>query len=60
VQQSHQQSEEEEQQEEDKVEEPQEEVQGAAMAKKCGMTPRLQFWYGNSKDRTSIEWFVMR
>jgi hypothetical protein len=24
---------------------------------KCDMTPRLQFWYGNSKDRTSIEWW---
>jgi hypothetical protein len=21
------------------------------------MTPRLQFWYGNSKDRTSIKWW---
>jgi hypothetical protein len=52
-----QQSEEEEQQEEDEVEEPQEEVQDAAMAKECDMTPRLQFWYGNSKDRTSIEWW---
>jgi hypothetical protein len=56
-QQSHQQSEEEEQQEEDDVEEPREEVQDAAMAEKCDMTPRLQFWYGNSKDRTSIEWW---
>jgi FtsZ-interacting cell division protein ZipA len=55
-QQSHQQSEEEEQQEEDEIEEPQEEVQDAAMAKECNMTPRLQFWYGNNKDRTSIEW----
>jgi hypothetical protein len=27
------------------------------MAEKCDMTPRLQFWYGNSKDRTSIEWW---
>jgi hypothetical protein len=27
------------------------------MAKDCNMTPRLQFWYGNSKDRTSIEWW---
>jgi hypothetical protein len=27
------------------------------MAKECDMTPRLQFWYGNSKDRTSIEWW---
>jgi hypothetical protein len=27
------------------------------MADKCDMTPRLQFWYGNSKDRTSIEWW---
>jgi hypothetical protein len=25
------------------------------MAKECDMTPRLQFWYSNSKDRTSIE-----
>jgi hypothetical protein len=56
-QQSHQQSEEEEQQEEDEVKEPREEVQDAAMAKECDMTPRLQFWYGNSKDRTSIEWW---
>jgi hypothetical protein len=56
-QQSHQQSEEEEQQEEDEVEEPREEVQDAAMAEKCDMTPRLQFWYCNSKDRTSIEWW---
>jgi hypothetical protein len=56
-QQSQQQSEEEEQQEEDDVEEPREEVQDAAMAEKCDMTPRLQFWYGNSKDRTSIEWW---
>jgi hypothetical protein len=56
-QQSQQQSEEEEQQEEDEVEEPREEVQDAAMAEKCDMTPRLQFWYGNSKDRMSIEWW---
>jgi hypothetical protein len=28
-----------------------------AMAKECNMMPRLQFWYGNSKDRTSIEWW---
>jgi hypothetical protein len=49
--------EEEEQQEEDEVEEPREEVQGAAMAEKCNMTPRLQFRYGNSKDWTSIEWW---
>jgi hypothetical protein len=49
--------EEEEQQEEVKVEEPQEEVQAAAIAEKCDMTPRLQFWYGNSKDRTSIKWW---
>jgi hypothetical protein len=36
----------------------QEEVEDAAiMAKNCDMTPRLQFWYGNSKDRTSIEWW---
>jgi hypothetical protein len=48
---------EEEQQAESEVEEPQEQVQAAAMAKKCDMTPRLQFWYGNSKDRTSIEWW---
>jgi hypothetical protein len=27
------------------------------MEGKCDMTPRLQFWYGNSKDRTSIEWW---
>jgi hypothetical protein len=27
------------------------------MAKECVMTPRLQFWYSNSKDRTSIEWW---
>jgi hypothetical protein len=27
------------------------------MSKECDMTPRLQFWYGNSKDRTSIEWW---
>jgi hypothetical protein len=27
------------------------------MAKECDMTPRLQFWYGNSKDWTSIEWW---
>jgi hypothetical protein len=27
------------------------------MAKECDMTPRLQFWYGNSKDRTSIKWW---
>jgi hypothetical protein len=53
----HSEEEEEEQQEEDEVEEPQEEIQGAAMAEKCDMTPRLQFWYGNSKDRTSIEWW---
>jgi hypothetical protein len=52
-----QQSEEEEQQQEDEVKEPQEEVQDAAMAKECDMTPRLQFWYRNSKDRTSIEWW---
>jgi hypothetical protein len=29
----------------------------AIMAKECKMTQRLQFWYGNSKDRTSIEWW---
>jgi hypothetical protein len=34
-----------------------EEVEDTAMAKECDMTPRLQFWYGNSKDRTSIEWW---
>jgi hypothetical protein len=35
-----------------------EEVKDAAiMAKDCNMTPRLQFWYRNSKDRTSIEWW---
>jgi hypothetical protein len=34
------------------------EVEDAAnMSKDCDMTPRLQFWYGNSKDRTSIEWW---
>jgi hypothetical protein len=27
------------------------------MAQDCDMTPRLQFWYRNSKDRTSIEWW---
>jgi hypothetical protein len=27
------------------------------MAKECDMTPRLQLWYVNSKDRTSIEWW---
>jgi hypothetical protein len=48
--------EEEEQQEEDEVEEPREEVQDTAMAEKCDMVPRLQFWYCNSKDRTSIKW----
>jgi pyruvate/2-oxoglutarate dehydrogenase complex dihydrolipoamide acyltransferase (E2) component len=41
----------------DEVKEPQEEIQDAAMAKESDMTPRLQFWYGNSKDRTSIEWW---
>jgi hypothetical protein len=50
-----------EQQAEPEVEEPQEQiqeqVQPAAMADKCNMTPRLQFWYGNSKYRTSIEWW---
>jgi hypothetical protein len=62
-QQSTQQSEdeEEEQQAEPEDEEPQEQVQeqvqAAAMAEKCDMTPRLQFWYGNSKDQTSIEWW---
>jgi hypothetical protein len=49
--------EEKEHQEEDEVEEPREEVQEAAMAEKCDMTPRLQFWYGNSKDWRSIEWW---
>jgi hypothetical protein len=29
----------------------------AIMSKECDMTLRLQFWYGNSKDRTSIEWW---
>jgi hypothetical protein len=29
----------------------------AIMSKECDMTPRLQFWYRNSKDRTSIEWW---
>jgi hypothetical protein len=33
------------------------EVKDTAMVKECDMTPRLQFWYGNSKDRTSIEWW---
>jgi inorganic triphosphatase YgiF len=41
----------EQQLEEDEVED------AAIMAKDCDMTPRLQFWYGNSKDRTSIEWW---
>jgi hypothetical protein len=54
---SHQQSEEEEQLGEDEVEDPEEEVEDTAMAKECDMTPRLQFWYGNSKDRTSIKWW---
>jgi hypothetical protein len=49
--------EEEEQQEEVEVEEPQEEVQAAAMVEKCDMTPRFQFRYGNSKNRTSIKWW---
>jgi hypothetical protein len=56
-QQSHQQSEEEEKPGEDEVEDPEEEVEDTAMAKECDMTLRLQFWYGNSKDRTSIEWW---
>jgi hypothetical protein len=56
-QQSHQQSEEEEQSGEDEVEDTEEEAEDTAMAKDCDMTPRLQFWYGNSKDRTSIEWW---
>jgi hypothetical protein len=30
---------------------------GCSNGEKCNMTPRLQFWYGNSKDRTSIEWW---
>jgi hypothetical protein len=55
-QQRHQQSEE-EQSGEDEVEVTDEEVKDTAMAKDCDMTPRLQFWYGNSKDRTSIEWW---
>jgi hypothetical protein len=55
-QQREQQSEEEEQSGEDEVEDTDEEVEDTAMAKDCDMTPRLQFWYGNSKDRTSIEW----
>jgi hypothetical protein len=29
----------------------------AIMSKECDMMPRLQFWYGNSKDRTSIKWW---
>jgi hypothetical protein len=29
----------------------------AIMSKECDMTPGLQFWYGNSKDRMSIEWW---
>jgi hypothetical protein len=29
----------------------------AIMSMECDMTLRLQFWYGNSKDRTSIEWW---
>jgi hypothetical protein len=56
-QQSHQQSEEEEHSGEDKVEDTEEEVEDTAKAKECDMTPRLQFWYGNSKDRTSIKWW---
>jgi hypothetical protein len=51
-QQSHQQLEEEEQSGEDEVEDTEEEAEDTAMAKDCDMTPRLQFWYGNSKDRT--------
>jgi hypothetical protein len=27
------------------------------MLKESNMTPRLQFWYGNREDRTSIEWW---
>jgi hypothetical protein len=27
------------------------------MSMECDMLSRLQFWYGNSKDRTSIEWW---
>jgi FtsZ-interacting cell division protein ZipA len=27
------------------------------MSKECDMTQRLQFWYRNSKDRMSIEWW---
>jgi hypothetical protein len=56
-QQSHQQLEEEEQSGEDEVEDTEEEAEDTAMGKDCYMTPRLQFWYGNSKDRTSIEWW---
>jgi hypothetical protein len=33
------------------------EVDDTAMSKECNMTPRLQFWYRNSEDRTSIEWW---
>jgi hypothetical protein len=29
----------------------------AIMSKEPDMTSRLQFWYGNSKDRTSIKWW---
>jgi hypothetical protein len=50
-------SEEEEQSGEDEVEDTEEEAEDTAMAKDCVMTPRLQFWYGNSKDRTSIKWW---
>jgi hypothetical protein len=56
-QQSHQQSEDEEQSGEDEVEDTEEEAEDTAMAKDCDMSPGLQFWYGNSKDRTSIEWW---
>jgi hypothetical protein len=54
-QQNHQQSEEEEQSGEDEVEDTEEEAEETAMAKDCDMTPRLQLWHGNSKDRTSIK-----
>jgi hypothetical protein len=56
-QQSHKQSEEEEQSGEDEVEDTEEEAEDTAMAMDCNMMPRLQFWYGNSKDRTSMEWW---
>jgi TolA-binding protein len=35
-----------------------ERVEAAAIkAKECKRTPILQFWYGDSKDRTSIKWW---